>query len=752
MMLKGKVGESIPRVDTMEKVLGKALFAADLKMEGLLHMKVLRSDRPHARIKKIHTEKAEAMPGVVRIFTHRDIPGKNQIGIIAITKDQHVLAEDRVRFIGDPIALVVAHTEREAEQTLEEIRVEYEDLPPIFDPEEALRSPTLIHEKGNLLYQRDTIKGNVEQGFAESDLVIERTYLTSMLEHTYLEPDAGVAWVDEEGRITVYPSTQNPHYDHMEIVAVLGVEPSQARVIQATTGGGFGSKLDISVQCFLALAIYHLRRPVRLVYTREEAYLATAKRHPLIMRYKTGARRDGRLVAVEADILGDTGAYASYGVAVASRAAVHATGPYQVPHVRVKSKMAYTNHPFSGAMRGFGVPQVAFAHESQMDILAEELGMDPFEIRLLNAFDRGSETATGQTLKESVGIKECLQQVKEHRGEIKSNPGRLYGKGIGAMWYGIGNTGLKNPASARAELDHQGRFTLFTGAAEIGQGSDTVLSQIAASEMGIDTQDIRLVRGDTALTLDAGATSASRQTYISGNAVYEATDKLKGLVLEEASRFLKVPAHELTVEDGLVKSQRDGEIFATLKDVAARSYQEGKKLMGEGFFDPPTTTLDAETGQGIPYATYAFACQMAEVEVDPATGEVDVLRVVAAHDVGKAVNPSNVVGQIASGVAMGIGFALMEEFVPGQTRSMRDYLIPSIKDIPEVIPIIVEDPEPTGPFGAKGVGEPALIPTAPAILNAIAHALGERIYHLPASLERVLEASRRKLGSSNKRY
>jgi len=398
-------------------------------------------------------------------------------------------------------------------------------------------------------------------------------------------------------------------------------------------------------------------------------------------------------------------------------------------------------------MRGFGVPQVAFAHESQMDILARELGMDPFEIRFINALERGSETATGQILGESVGIKECLQQVKEHAHKMKvkrAASGKLWGKGIGAMWYGIGNTGVKNPASARAELDQQGRFILFTGAAEIGQGSDTVLCQIAASEMGIGIEDIRLVRGDTALTPDAGATSASRQTYISGNAVREAVASLKRAVLAEASRFLKIPAHELAVEDGLIKSRQDGEILATLEEVAHRSYREGRELTGEGFFDPPTTPLDPETGQGIPYATYAFACQMAQVEVDPSTGEVNVLQVVAAHDVGKAVNPSQVVGQIASGVAMGTGFALMEEFVPGKTRSMRDYLIPTVKDMPEVIPIIVESPEPTGPFGAKGVGEPALIPTAPAILNAIAHALGERIYHLPASLERVLEASRKK--------
>ena len=744
MMLKGKVGESVPNVDALDKVLGKACFAADLQVEGVLHLKVLRSDRPHARINSIHTEKAAQMPGVVRVFTHKDIPGKNLIGII--NKDQHVLAEEKVRFVGDPIALVVADSEREANQALGEIGVEYEDLPSIFDPAEALDSPTLIHETGNLLHQSNVVKGDIAKGFSEADLIIERTYQTSMLEHSYLEPDAGAAWIDENGRIAIFASTQNPFYDHRQIVDCLGVEPDQVRCIQPATGGGFGGKLDITVQCFLALAMYHLRRPVRLKYSREETYLTTAKRHPLKMRYKSGVTRDGRLVAMEVDITGDTGAYASYGVAVAGRSAVHATGPYQVPHVKVTSKVVYTNHPYSGAMRGFGVPQVAFAHESQMDILADELGMDPLEIRLLNAFERGSETATGQVLNASVGIKECLRKIVQQREDaVRLTPeaGKLIGSGIGAMWYGIGNTGVKNPASARAELDREGKFILYSGAADIGQGSNTVLRQIAASEMGVGIKDVNLIQGDTAFTPDAGATSASRQTYISGNAVRRATAQLRQLLLDNAAQFLQIPAKELTIEDGNIKSEENGKILTSLEEVGVRSYREGIPLTAEGYFDPPTTSLDPTTGQGSPYATYAFACQMADVQVDPETGAVKVLRVVAAHDVGKAVNPSNVEGQIAGGVAMGVGFALMEVFVPGKTQSMMEYLTPTVSDMPAVLPIIVEDPEPTGPYGAKGVGEPALIPTAPAILNGIAQALGERIYHLPANHERVFEASRK---------
>lgn len=744
--MPSEVGRFVPRPDAWEKVLGEARYAADLRLEGMLHMKVLRSTRPHARISGLDLSRALEVPGVVRVFTWRDIPGENSIGIIK--KDQPVLAVDRVRYVGEPIALVVAEDLSSAERALESIGVRYEDLPLVQTVEEAERGEVLVHEGGNLLCERHIRKGDPEGGLAEGEVLIERTYLTSMLEHTYLEPDAGIGWLDEDGRVTICASTQNPHYDQREVARVLGLEPSRVRVIQATTGGGFGSKLDITVQCHLALAVYHLRRPVRLVYTREEAYLATAKRHPLVMRYRSAASREGRLLAVDVEILGDTGAYASYGPAVATRAAVHATGPYEVPHVRVRSRFFYTNRPFCGAMRGFGVPQVAFAHESQMDLLARELGLDPLEVRTRNAFRPGSRTSTGQVLSSSVGIGECLRRIEPHwrrchpKGE---RPWEFAGKGLGAMWYGIGNTGVKNPSRARVTVDEEGRTTLYTGAAEIGQGSDTVLLQIASATLGVPFEEIRLVRADTALTLDAGATSASRQTYISGGAVADAAERLRRMILEEAARMLGKSSRELVLSDGLIKD-REGEVLASLRDVAKGCYREGRILVAEGFFDPETTPLHPETGQGVPYATYAFACQMAEVLVDGTTGQVQVRRVVAAHDVGRAINPRQVEGQIMSGVAMGVGFALMEEFHPGRTRSMKEYLIPTTMDMPEVVPIIVEDPEPTGPFGAKGVGEPALIPTAPAVLNAIADALGERVYHLPANLERVMALCRRRLG------
>ena len=500
--------------------------------------------------------------------------------------------------------------------------------------------------------------------------------------------------------------------------------------------------MDITVQCLLALAVFYVKKPVKIVYSREEVFQVTSKRHPLKIQYKSGARKDGTLTAVEVDILGDTGAYASYGSTVAIRSAVHATGPYQVPNVKVRSRMVYTNNSWSGAMRGFGVPQMAFAHESQMDLLAQALKMDPIEIRLKNSLRVGSETATGHTLMSSVGIGETLRKVKEwrNRSTLSQNDSKKpfikRGIGIGSMWYGIGNTGIANPSTAQMEIDPNGEIRLLTGVADIGQGSDTALLQIASEAISVPLEEIRLIRADTAVTTDAGATSASRQTYISGNAILNAINSLKEEAIKEASRILEVEGRDLYYEDGQIKHQSKSSVSISIKDLAKRC---GRVLRGEGHFNPETTRLDAETGQGVPYATYAFATHLAEVEVDTETGKVKVKRVIASHDVGKAIHPKNVMGQITGGVAMGMGFALMEEFVPGETTSFVNYLIPTSKDVPDVIPIIVEDEEPTGPFGAKGVGEPALIPSAPAILNAIADAIGQRIYHLPANLERVLE-------------
>ena len=747
MKTDGSIGKSIPRIGAVERLLGKAVFSADMALDHPLVLKVLVSDRDHARIVKVDTVEAARVKGVAGIFTAGDIPGKNITGII--NKDHPLLAENKVRSKGDPVALVAAENSRAAEEAANKIRVIYEDLPSVHDPEEALKPDApRVHHKGNLLFTRKIKKGDAEKAFKQCAVVVEKTYQTSFLEHTYLEPDAGAGYVEPDGQLVIIASTQNPHYDHSEVVSLLGVPENRIRIIQAATGGGFGSKLDLNVQGFIALALYHLNRPVVCVFSREEAYRMTAKRHPLKMTLRTGADKNGRLMAMTARMICDTGAYGSYGLAVASRAPVHATGPYEIDHVDAECLCVYTNNPFAGAMRGFGVPQAAFAHESQMDLLAEALRMDPLEIRRLNALKPGSRTATGQLLQESVGIGQCLDAVEPHYEKAlkdwapqESDPSKRRGVGVGAMWYGIGNTGVQNPSTAHVEMDIDGCVTLFTGCADIGQGSTTVLTQIAAQVLGISPGDLGTVVGDTALTSNAGATSASRQTYISGNAVKDAAEKLAGVLLTEGVDLLKCPKTDLVLAGGHVVDNKDPERRVSFSKIAARAKKRGIPLSWQGYFDPPTLPLDPETGEGVPYAAYAYACHVALVTVDIFTGEVAVNKIIAAHDVGRAIHPEAVVGQICGGVAMGVGFALMEEYDPSTTLSMKDYHIPTSMDMPEVVPIIVESPEPTGPFGAKGVGEPALIPTAPAIVNGITNALGTRIYHLPANLERVLGAS-----------
>lgn len=743
------IGKNPPRFGVSEKLLGKPVFCADVPVENALELRVLRSPYKHARIKKIDAGPAYGIKGVVRVFTAEDIPGKNLTGII--NKDQPLLTPDKVRFVGDAVALVAAESETAAEQALSAIRVDYEEIPSVTDPEEALQEGApLVHEGGNLLFTRKIRKGDVESAFERCHLVIEKTYHTAALEHTYLEPDAGVGYVDEDGFFVILASTQNPHYDRDDVATLLGVEKEKVRVIQAATGGGFGSKLDLNTQGFIGLALYYLKRPVRYVFSREEAFLATAKRHPVKMTVKTGVDKSGKLVAMKTRILCDTGAYGSYGLAVASRAPVHATGPYEVENFEADCLCVYTNNPFGGAMRGFGVPQVAFGHESQMDLLAEALGMDPLEIRRINCLKIGSKTGSGQELKASVGIGECLDAVEKpyqwaanqwRRGG--TDPFKRRGVGVGAMFYGIGNTGVKNPSTAQIEIAEDGTITLFTGCADIGQGSTTVFAQIASEELHVPMDAIRVVAADTKYTTSAGATSASRQTYISGNAVREAAGNLRELLIAQGADLLKCSAGSLSLDSGFVREAGIGGKEASFSEIAREAKRNGASLRFEGTFDPETVPLDPETGQGVPYATYAYACHVALVEADIATGEVRVEKIVAAHDVGKAIYPESVRGQIYGGVAMGVGFALMEEYVPGETESMNDYHIPTCIDMPEVEAILVENPEPTGPFGAKGVGEPALIPTAPAILNALSDALGERIYSLPANLERVLEAGER---------
>ncbi|MFZ5650886.1 MAG: xanthine dehydrogenase family protein molybdopterin-binding subunit [Bacillota bacterium] len=736
------VGRSCRRVDGTAKVKGKAQFAADIRLKGALYCRVLRSNISHALLNRIDYSRALEVPGVVAVYTAADIPGENRVGIII--KDEPVLVEDRIRRAGDAIALVVGENEEALEEALDKIHIDYQPLPGIFCPLSAMAEGVpSIHGESNMQSATRIATGDVEASLAAASVVITRRYTTQMVEHAYLEPEAGVALMEDDV-ITIWVSTQNPHYDRREVARTLGIGQHRVRVVQASTGGGFGGKLDISVQCLLALAAFKTGRPARMVYRREESFQSSPKRHPYIIDYTSACDADGRLLAVKVKITGDTGAYASYGPATLKRAAVHATGPYRVPNALIESYCVYTNNPTAGAMRGFGVPQVAFAHETQMDLLAEALGVDPFTIRLRNCLRPGDTTVTGQCLTQSVGISETIEKARDRARELGmlDKPPKNHGVGVGCMWYGIGNTGAPNPSGAFLDLLDDGTVLVLTGCADIGQGSNTVLAQMAAEELGVDINDVTVFSGDTGASPDAGATSASRQTYISGNAVCMAARQVKETLIREAGAILGADTGSLSLKNGLVLLCGE-KTSLTVREVLSACRKKGILTLGSGWFNPPATGLDG-AGQGNPYAAYSYATQVAEVKVDEETGKVAVTRLVAAHDVGRAINPQSVEGQIEGGCMMGMGYALLEEvkLSGGVIRNPRyaGYLVPMSLDIPEIYTVIVEDPEITGPFGAKGVGEPALIPTAAAIANAISVALAARFYDLPLTPERIISA------------
>ncbi|MDR1194337.1 MAG: xanthine dehydrogenase family protein molybdopterin-binding subunit [Peptococcaceae bacterium] len=735
------LGKSNIKKDAYNKVIGETKFAADLKFDHMLYGGVFRSSVPHAVIKRFDASKALALPGVARVLTSKDIPGGNRIGIIM--KDEPVLVDDKVRRVGDAIALVAAETPELAEEALELMEVEYDLLEPVFTYEDAMRegSPK-IHGDSNLHARKHLERGDVDAAFARCDVIIEGTYTTNMLTHMFIEPDAGVARV-EDGIITVYASTQNAHFDRGEVARTMGLPNNKVRVTQMATGGGFGGKLDISVQCHLALLANATGRPVKIVRSRQESTDVSAKRHPMIMRAKTGATKDGKLLAVEVFIIGDTGAYASYGPAVITRAVVHCMGPYDVPNVRVDSDFVYTNNPMAGAFRGFGVPQVSVCHEGQMNALAKALNMDPIDLRILNAQKPGTVLATGQTLDESVGFIGALRAAKEKAAEVITTVKENQGVGVGCMWYGVGNTGLPNPAAAFVEVLPDASVNLMVGCADIGQGSSTVMALIAAEELGLSYDDIHVTAADTMVTPEGGASSASRQTFISGNATRIACRQAKETLAQTAANFLKVPKEYLIFRGRMIYSAKDPAIKMTYAELMAEMKKWGQLAVGAGAYNPKTTYLDAKTMAGIPYEVYSYGVTIALVEVDTSTGEVDTLKLVSAHDVGQAIDRVMVEGQIEGGMVMAQGFVIFEkiEHEKGKIKNpvFSKYLIPTTMDVPEIYPIIVECPGEAGPFGAKGVGEPALIPGIPAITNAVENALGRRFFELPLTPAEVMK-------------
>jgi aldehyde oxidoreductase len=735
----GGVGDRLSKVDGVAKVTGTDRFGADgLPDEAVLNLRAVRSPYPHAAFSVGDLAPVlAAHPGLVRILTAADIPGRNLYGIYPTGKDQPVLAEGRVRHRGEAILALVGDAATIGAIRDEDLPITWTALPEVTFDNAASQPDLHPHAPGNILCRGRMVCGDVDSapGFVRAEI----TTTSGFVEHAYIEPEAGYAKRVGD-RIEVVATTQTPYMDRDELGPILGIPAADVRVVPTAVGGGFGGKLDLSVQPLTAVAAWLLRRPVRMVYSRPESMAATTKRHPSRITASAAADAQGRLTMFRFHGDFDTGAYASWGPTVANRVPVHAAGPYLVPNIHCTTAAIHTNGPPSGAFRGFGVPQAAIAGEALMDRLAAQLGMDGLEFRRLNALRPGSVIGTGQVLGEGAALVECLDALRPHWQALRAralafNAGSCgplrQGVGVACMWYGIGNTALSNPSEMLIGVTRAGRVVLFSGAVDIGQGSNTIMTQIAAETLGVSAAVIDLVTGDTDLTRDAGKTSASRQTFVSGNAVRLAAAALRDAILRRANAG---PEARIALDGGRL---RVGDQM--LDPAAMEADAQGLVLCGEGRFDPPTTPLD-EDGQGIPYASYAFAAQAALVEVDTELGTVRVLRIAAAHDVGRAINPQQVEGQIHGGIAQGLGLALMEEFVPGRTNNLHDYLIPTIGDIPPIDTILVESPDPLGPYGAKGVGEPALIATAPAILNAIADATGVRLTQVPATPARVRAA------------
>ena len=740
------VGARLVRVDGVSKVTGADVFGDDAVPVDALLIRVVRS--PHHRagftIGDVDGYLADN-DGVVAVFTAGDVPARNRFGVIPAFADQPVLAESEVRHRGEPVALVVGEPEAVRVLDLSEFPVEWNELRPLLSPGDSLApgSPVL-HEgrEANVLVRGLVQRGDLDEAFAASDAVIEASYSTPSLEHAYIEPEAGHA-VRIGNRLEITVTTQTPHMDRAEIAEIMGLDPEAVVIRPTAVGGGFGAKLDLSVQPFLALAAWRLDRPVRIAYTRPESMMSTTKRHPSQISVRVGATSDGMLTAMEFAGRFDTGAYASWGPTVANRAPVHAGGPYGYDAYRASTVAVHTNHPPSGAFRGFGVPQSAVAQESIFDELADAVGMDRLAFRIENALTAGQPALTGQVFDSGVGFRQCLEALEPHwdraleEAEMvnRDHSGRRRGVGVAGMWYGCGNTGLSNPSTIKVGVAPQGRVVLFQGAVDVGQGANTVLSQICADALGVDIGVIDRVGADTDTTPDAGKTSASRQTFISGNATHAASQKLRSNLLTMAGASEE---GRLEFRSGRVLIHDRGSVIE-IDLTSLEADDAGLVAAAVGTYDPVTIGLD-ENGQGSPYAVYGFGAQMTELAVDVDLGTVELLRITAAHDVGRAVNPTLVEGQIHGGIAQGIGFALMEEYIPGHTENLHDYLIPTIGDVPEIIAILVESEDPLGPHGAKGVGEHTLVATAPSVLNAIRHAIGVPVRCLPASPARVLEA------------
>jgi CO/xanthine dehydrogenase Mo-binding subunit len=750
------IGKRIQRLDALDKVLGLPLYTSDIVPKDALRVKVVRSTVPHALIKRIDIQPAREMPGVLAVLTAQDIPGINEA--YALLPDRPLLASKKVRCHGEAIAVVAAGDLETAEEAADRISVEYERLPVVTSPIEAMKSDSvLVHDKGNVAKYLRVRKGDVTEGFRQADVIIENTYRTQFQDPVPLEPEVGMAWVEKDGSVTCVGSMQTPYYVQTGVAKVLGLSPDKVRVIQATTGGAFGPKSDempVDACAISAMVAQKTGKPAILAYDRHESMIAHTKRHPFVITLKTGAKNDGRLTASEALVVSDTGAYASLGPLVIIRACFHATGPYVIPHVKTDAYCMYTNNTMAGSFRGFGSPQVHFAAESQMDELAKKLDMDPLDLRLKNMLRPGTLTATSQLVDEACGLEECTRRAIEasdwrtKRLEFSRDSGPFRrGIGIALMYHGnsLGPEG-SDYAYVHILIKPDAKIVLRTALTEYGTGAISGLAQVAAETLGLPIHLFELDRSDTASCHETGPTVASRVIVIGGRATQIAAQKLREKLLAVASDFLQCEPSKLTIRDERVIHIDDSKRAVPFQKVVEECYKRHISLTETGFYTAPKCEFEAENSQGTTYLQYTYGAVVAEVQVDTELGVVKPVKLTAAYDVGRAINPLSVEGQIEGGTIQGLGYGLMEQLIhlDGMVANptLGDYYIPTSLDIPEIQTIIVEYPGAIGPFGAKAMGEPPVDLPAAALANAVTHATGSRVFDLPLTAEKVLFSMR----------
>lgn len=740
------IGESVLRVDGEAKVRGSLLFPSDIAAEGMLHCRPVLAPHPHARLLAIHTSAALAVPGVVRVLTHVDVPGSNRYGY---RSDHPVLCDDKTRHSGDMVAVVVAESEEAAAAGARKVEIDYEPLPLLCDPEQGLCADApRIHEGGNILHQVHYSAGDTAQAFARPDaVVVEHTYRAQMMDHAFLETEAGVAW-PEAGGVRIVAGGQDAYYHQRETARCLNLPPERVRMVETFCGGAFGGKGDITVQIVVAIAALLTGRPCRMVWSREEHFLAGVKRHPYTIRVRTAATPAGELLALDARIISDTGAYAVFGDSILELTVENMVGLYRIPNVKIDAWAVYTNNLVSGAFRGFGASQGCLALEGQISALAHKLGIDEIAFRQRNLLKQGERTAIGQELLLPTGVHEALEAAAAHplwrdRAQIRRSEGPLrrgVGVALGVKGYGLGIGDMPDYASADLELTPDGRFRLGVGIVDLGQGSYTALIQMAAEVLRCEPGRFDVHGGDTGANTEAGTTAASRVTYAVGRAVVRAAEDLAGQIRQAAARSLGVAPDEVELAAGQVRHRGSGRAlsFASLSREAATPLRAAVRLR------VPHSETPASAGVGHPHVLLSSNVQIAEVVVDTETGEARVERVVVLPEIGRVINRLGLEGQCEGGVAQGVGYALMEEVMLRDgsvlNADLATYSIPTVADVPAVETVPVEVPEASGPFGAKGAGENATLPTAPAILDALADAIGVRFTAMPVTPERIVEA------------